>query len=189
MGSPFPAVHAKWSLIFRFFATSSQRLNTALSLVYNNDSITEPIKLTKLKIMRSQIAGNWTHQRRLYSHCMKWSQAPLYSPSCILLQQIIWTINIVVDTLWSIITRAFKWPQVKRYTGASPRIWQPLNTIYSNEWSTIRICILVYIIYCMFAYFIYMRRPETEGHPSQSIVFEMFASKSTKCKGRTTLYV
>ena len=36
MGSPFPIVHAKWSLEFRSFSTSSQRLKTASSLVYYN---------------------------------------------------------------------------------------------------------------------------------------------------------
>ena len=29
-------VYAKWSLVFRSLETSSQRLKTALSLVYNN---------------------------------------------------------------------------------------------------------------------------------------------------------
>ena len=33
--SPFPIDHAEWSLVFRSFGTSSQRLKTALSLVYN----------------------------------------------------------------------------------------------------------------------------------------------------------
>ena len=37
MGSPSPAVHAKWSLVFWSFATSSQRLKTALSLVFSNN--------------------------------------------------------------------------------------------------------------------------------------------------------
>ena len=35
MGSPFSIVYAKWFLVFRFFATSLQRLNTALGLLYN----------------------------------------------------------------------------------------------------------------------------------------------------------
>ena len=34
--SPFPIVHAKWSLVFRSFATSSQWLKTALNFVYKN---------------------------------------------------------------------------------------------------------------------------------------------------------
>ena len=38
MGSPLPAVHAKWSLVFWSFATSSQRLKAALNFVYNNNS-------------------------------------------------------------------------------------------------------------------------------------------------------
>ena len=36
-GSPFPAVYAKWSPELLSFATSSHRLKTALSLVFNND--------------------------------------------------------------------------------------------------------------------------------------------------------
>ena len=39
MGSPFPIVHAKWSLVFRSLASSSQRLKTPLSLVYNNNTV------------------------------------------------------------------------------------------------------------------------------------------------------
>ena len=35
MGSKFPTAHAKWSLVFQSFAPSSQRVNTALNLVYN----------------------------------------------------------------------------------------------------------------------------------------------------------
>ena len=38
MESPFPAVHTKWSLVFLSFETSSQRLKTDLSLVYNNNA-------------------------------------------------------------------------------------------------------------------------------------------------------
>ena len=38
MGYPFPIVHAKWSRVFRSFATFYQRLKTALRLVYNNDN-------------------------------------------------------------------------------------------------------------------------------------------------------
>ena len=36
-GIPISAVHATWSLVFRCFGTSSQRLKTAQSLVYNNN--------------------------------------------------------------------------------------------------------------------------------------------------------
>ena len=37
VGSPFPAVHAKWSLVSRSFATAL-RLKTPLSFVYNNNN-------------------------------------------------------------------------------------------------------------------------------------------------------
>ena len=37
MGSPFPIVYAEWSFVCWFFATSSQRLKTALNFVYNNN--------------------------------------------------------------------------------------------------------------------------------------------------------
>ena len=37
MGSPFPTVYARWSLVFRLLATSSQQLKAALNLVYNNN--------------------------------------------------------------------------------------------------------------------------------------------------------
>ena len=37
IGSPFP-IHAKWSLVFWSFATSLQRLRTALSLIYINNN-------------------------------------------------------------------------------------------------------------------------------------------------------
>ena len=38
MGSPFPIVHTKLSLLFRSLAPSSQPLSTALSLLYNNNN-------------------------------------------------------------------------------------------------------------------------------------------------------
>ena len=38
IGSPFLIINAKWSLVFWYFATSSQRLITASSLVYSNDN-------------------------------------------------------------------------------------------------------------------------------------------------------
>ena len=38
VGYPFPIVSASWPLVFRSFATFSQRLKTALSLVYNNNN-------------------------------------------------------------------------------------------------------------------------------------------------------
>ena len=38
MASPFPIAHTKWSLVFRSFSSSSQRLTTALNLVYNNNN-------------------------------------------------------------------------------------------------------------------------------------------------------
>ena len=37
-GIPVLLAHARWSFIFRSFATSSQRLKTALSVVYNNNN-------------------------------------------------------------------------------------------------------------------------------------------------------
>ena len=37
LGSPFPVSYAKWSLVFPPLATSSQRLKSALSNVYNNN--------------------------------------------------------------------------------------------------------------------------------------------------------
>ena len=39
MGFLFPIVHAYLYLVFRSFATFLQRLNTALSLVYNNSNM------------------------------------------------------------------------------------------------------------------------------------------------------
>ena len=39
MGYPLPIVCAKWSRVFRSFTTSSERLKTALSLLYNNNNV------------------------------------------------------------------------------------------------------------------------------------------------------
>ena len=49
--SPFPTVYAKWSLVFRSFATSSQRLKTALRLVYNNNNLSSQRLKTALRLV------------------------------------------------------------------------------------------------------------------------------------------
>ena len=51
MGSPFPMVHAKWSLVFLSSATFSQRLETALSLVYNNNTRSGLVFRSKAALM------------------------------------------------------------------------------------------------------------------------------------------
>ena len=61
--SPFSIVHAKWSLVFWSFATSSQRLSTALSLVYNNNDI--------LIICRYGIYYNKVKQEKRVQHSIE----------------------------------------------------------------------------------------------------------------------